>query len=81
MNKTDKSVIIGAIIVSAFLLYMIKPAVAHTWCFEWEVDLDDRFVNLEQKQNHTDVDVVQWFTLQRENLIWIATCSDITMFF
>ena len=90
MNKTDKSVMIGSLIMSAALLYMIKPAVADTYCQEWEMDLSNKFDNIDRQLNTAKVLMIstndlteeelitERTTLQRASLLFVIACSDIT---
>ena len=49
MDKQDKVIVIGAIATALFLLYMIKPAPVNAFCYEWGVDLDERFADTNNK--------------------------------
>jgi hypothetical protein len=82
MNKTDKTVLVVSLIAAAFLLYMIKPAVANTYCYEWEMDLDDRFTSLDKEfsADPSEKLMLEWTSLQRESLIYETACTDIFIF-
>lgn len=80
MRKNDKIVLIGAIITTTFLLYLIKPAPVNAYCSDWESQLYHKFTDLDS-QKFTEEISNQWMTLQREDLIYTTACSDISIFF
>ena len=82
MERKDKVVMVGAIVVAAFLLYMIKPAPVNAFCSDWNDSIFDRFTSLDKKFTYESEELGnEWMNLQRESLIYDTACSDITMFF
>lgn len=83
MEKQDKIIMIVGLVAAALLLYMIKPEQALSFCVDWNNNLYDRFESLDDRLNENTSKELgdAWIGLQREQIMLIVACSDISIFF
>lgn len=79
MEKQDKAIMIGSIVVALILLYMIKPAPVNAFCSDWASELFHKSISLDNKFSSDPSEEVanEWMTMQREDLIYTTACSDL----